>query len=110
MLKMLTPFFVRAHSLGDESKSQIFVSFITEHLPRWIIDMLPRIPVGRYKYIKQTRDLLGTVAAEVTAEKRAVVKEGPEDSKDLMSLLLRANAKEDENGRMSDEEVEAEIM
>jgi cytochrome P450 len=72
--------------------------------------MLPRLPIGRYKYIKQARDLLATVAAEVTAEKRAAMKEGLEGGKDLISQLLRANAKEDKNGRMSDEEVEAEIM
>ena len=44
------------------------------------------------------------------AEKRNDMMNGLEGGKDLMSLLLRANAKEDKQQRMSDEEVNAEIM
>ena len=72
--------------------------------------MMPRLPTKQYKSIRQTRDTMASVAAEVMTEKRAAMEKGLEGGKDLMSLLLRANAKEDKNGRMSDEEVNGQIM
>jgi cytochrome P450 len=71
--------------------------------------MMPRLPTKQYKSIRQIRNTMASIAAEVMAEKRAAMEKGLEGGKDLMSLLLRANAKEDKNGRMSDEEVNAEI-
>jgi hypothetical protein len=75
-----------------------------------ITEMIPRLPTKKYQYIRETRDTIAAVAAEVMAEKRNVMNKGLEGGKDLMSLLLRANAKEDKKSRMSDEEINAEIM
>jgi cytochrome P450 len=109
-LNLSLRFSARAQSFGDDSKSHIFLSFIAENLPEKVVEMMPRIPTKQYKSIRQTRNTMDSVAAEVMAEKRAAMEKGLEGGKDLMSLLLRANAKEDKNGRMSDEEVNAEIM
>ena len=100
---------VRAQSLGNNSKSQIFVTFIAEHLPEIIIDIMPRLPMKKFKYIKQTRETITAVSAEVMAGKLNDMRNGLEDGKDLMSLLLRANSTADEHRRMSDEEINAGV-
>jgi hypothetical protein len=72
--------------------------------------MIPYLPTKQNKSIRRTRDTIAAAAAEVMAEKRTAMEKGLEGGKDLMSLLLRANAKEDKSGRLSDVEVNAEIM
>jgi cytochrome P450 len=67
------------------------------------------LPTKKYKYIKQTRDTITAIAAEVMAEKQSDMMKGLEGGKDLMSLLLRANAREDAQRRMSDEEMNAGV-
>jgi len=71
--------------------------------------MMPRLPTKKYKYIKQTRETITAIAAEVITEKRNDMKKGLEGGKDLMSLLLCANAREGKQQRMSDEEINAGI-
>lgn len=74
-----------------------------------ITEMMPRLPTKKYQYIRQTREIITAVAAEVMAEKQNDMRNGLEGGKDLMSLLLRANAKENKQQRMSDEEINAGI-
>lgn len=109
VLVKLTLFFVRAKSLGNISRSQIFFSFVVEHFPEWVYKILPYLPTKKYKYLKQSRDTIAAVAAEVMTEKRIVMEKGLEGGKDLMSLLLRANAREDQKGRLSEGEINAGI-
>ena len=70
---------------------------------------MAHLPTKKYKYIRQTRDLITTIAAEVMTEKRNDMMNGLDGGKDLMSLLLRANAGEDKQRRMSDEEMNSGI-
>jgi cytochrome P450 len=95
--------------LGNNSKSQIFLSFIGEHLPEMIIEMMPRLPTKKYGLIRQTRDTITAIAAGVLGEKQDDMRKGLDGGKDLMSLLLRANSREDKHRRMSDEEITAGI-
>ena len=74
-----------------------------------IIQMMPHLPIKKFKHVKQTRDTITAIAAEVMAEKQNDVRKGLDGGKDLMSLLLRANAEEDTHRRMSDEEIIAGI-
>ena len=74
-----------------------------------IIQMMPHIPIEKFKHIKQTRDTIIAIAAEVMTEKQNDMRKGLDGGKDLMSLLLRANAEEDTHRRMSDEEIIAGI-
>ena len=71
--------------------------------------MMPHLPTKKYKYIKQTRETITAIAAEMMAEKQNDMRKGLEDDKDLLSLLLRANAREDPQRRISDEEIYAGI-
>ena len=71
--------------------------------------MMPHLPTKKYKYIKQTRETITAIAAEMMAEKQNDMRKGLEDGKDLLSLLLRANAKEDPHRRLSDEEITAGV-
>jgi len=70
-----------------------------------IAEMMSYLPTKKYKYIRQTRDTIIAIAAEVLAEKQSDMGKGLDGGKDLMSLLLRANAEEDKHRRMSDEEI-----
>ena len=63
----------------------------------------------KFKHIKQTHDTITAVTAEVMTEKQNDMRKGLEDGKDLMTLLLRANATADEHRRMSDEEISVGI-
>ena len=71
--------------------------------------MMSRLPTKKFRYIKQTRDTITAIAAEVLAEKQNDMRNGLVGGNDLMSLLLRANAGEDKQRRMSDEEITAGI-
>ena len=67
------------------------------------------LPTKKFRYIKQTRETITAIAAEVMAKKQNDMKNGLVGGNDLMSLLLRANAGEDKQRRMSDEEITAGI-
>ena len=95
--------------MGNNSKSQIFVSFIAEYIPEMITDMMSHLPTKKFRYIKQTRDTTTSIAAEVMVEKQNDMRNGLDGGNDLMSLLLRANSGEDKQRRMSDEEITAGI-
>lgn len=72
--------------------------------------MMPYLPNEKSRSIRRTRDTIASVAAEVMIEKRNDMRTGLSGGKDLMSLLLRANAGESKQQRMSDEEVNAVIV
>ena len=71
--------------------------------------MMPYLPNEKSRSIRRTRDTLASVAEKVMTEKRDDMSKGLSGGKDLMSLLLRANAGESKQQRMSDEEVDASI-
>ena len=72
--------------------------------------MMPYLPNEKSRSIRRTRDTIASVAAEVMIEKRNDMSKGLSGGKDLMSLLLRANAGESKQQRMSDDEVNAVIV
>ena len=74
-----------------------------------VIDIMAHLPTKKYKYIRQTRDTITAIAAKVMTEKQNDMRRGLDRGKDLMSLLLRANAGEDKHRRMSGEEITAGI-
>lgn len=74
-----------------------------------VTELMSHLPTKKYKYIRQTRDTINTIAAEVMAEKQNNMRKGLEGGRDLMSLLLHANSGEDKQRRMSDEEITAGI-
>ena len=71
--------------------------------------MIAHLLAKKYRRIRQTRDIVTVIAAEVMREKRNDIRKGLGSGKDLMSLLLRANVKEDKEQRMLDEEIIAGI-
>lgn len=82
---------------------------MAEYIPEKIAELMSHLPTKKYKYIKQTRETITAIAAEAVADKRSDMKKGLEGGKDLLSLLLRANSKEDPQRRMSDEEINAGV-
>lgn len=74
-----------------------------------VTELMSHLPTKKYKYIRQTRDTINAIAAEVMAEKQNNMRKGLEGGRDLMSLLLHANSGEDKQRRMSDEEITAGI-
>lgn len=71
--------------------------------------MIAHLLAKKYRRIRQTRDIVTVIAVEVMREKRNDIRKGLGSGKDLMSLLLRANVKEDKEQRMLDEEIIAGI-
>ena len=71
--------------------------------------MMHHLPTKKYKYIRQTHDIMTAIAADVLTEKGNDMKNGLSGGNDLVSLFLRANSGEDKQRRMSDEEIVAGI-
>jgi cytochrome P450 len=96
--------------LENRSKSQIFLSLIGEYLPEMIIEMMYHLPTKKFNRIRQTHDTITAIATEMMTEKQNDMRKGLDGGKDLLSILLRANAEEVKHRRMSDEEITAGIM
>jgi cytochrome P450 len=71
--------------------------------------MMYHLPTKKFKYLRQTRDTVAKIAAEVMTEKQNDIRKGLDGGKDLLSILLRANAGEDERRKMSVEEIVAGV-
>jgi cytochrome P450 len=71
--------------------------------------MMYHLPTKKFKYIRQTHDTITAIAAEVMTEKQNEMRKGLDGGKDLLSILLRANAEEAKHRRMSDEEITAGV-
>jgi cytochrome P450 len=67
------------------------------------------IPTKKFLGIRKVRDIVATKAERLVQEKVDMYMRGLEGSKDVISLLVRANAKEHQKGKMSDAEMNAQI-
>lgn len=67
------------------------------------------LPVKKFASIRTTRETIESIADRLVKQKTDTYLRGLEGSKDLISLLVRANAVEEEKGKMSVAEVNASI-
>ncbi|KAH9914354.1 cytochrome P450 [Fomitopsis serialis] len=108
-------------SLGPELDSLMIlrkVAYLSEPLPRWFrrafLKLFP--PGTRVHSIVQTLDTLDRSAKDIYAAKKRASKQGDAEmmkqvgqGKDLISILLRANAAADPTDRLPDDEVVAQM-
>ncbi|KZT27170.1 cytochrome P450 [Neolentinus lepideus HHB14362 ss-1] len=100
---------VNAALFGIPTSSRVFWDNFIDWLPSWLVEKLMTVlPNKRYKKIRYTSDVSTRVAKQLVREKRNAVGLGKEN-KDVMSLLVRANASTDPKAQLSDEELYAEM-
>lgn len=74
-----------------------------------MIPYLPRLPIKKFSQLGIAARKLSSLADKLVHAKSEAHAEGLESGKDLISLLVRANAKEAAKTKLSDEEVRSEI-
>jgi len=80
-----------------------------EWLPVFLIPILPYLPVKRFVQMRSCHDRMNAISRKLIAAKTEAHLQGLEGGKDLISLLMRGNAKEEASWKLSDAEVTAEI-
>jgi hypothetical protein len=98
-----------SHSLGSGTKLELFLQFGLEWLPAGLINLLSRIPATRFYRLRAGGRRLSELGEQMVKDKVDVLMRGSEGGRDLLSLLVRANANEKPSGRLSDLEVKSEI-
>jgi cytochrome P450 len=92
------------------TKAEIFSHYAIERTPPWVISNYVRLPLKKFKYLRILRDTSSKIAGRIIQEKLSAFQQGLEGSKDLMTLLVRANAEEKRENKLSDAEVNSEVM
>jgi len=100
----------RAQSFESSSKAAVFFQYIIEYLPAWMVYCLFRLPIKKFTLMFHLRDMVSSFADQLVKEKLHTYQQGLQGSKDLMTLLVRANAMEKQVNRLTDAEVNSEIV
>jgi hypothetical protein len=101
-----------AHSsttLVKWTKRDLFSQYGLELLPAGLTSLLFRLPVTRLANMRAVGKNLSEVAKRIVGNKTNALMKGLEGGKDLMSLLIRANANEEQSRKLSDIELISEI-
>ncbi|KIJ34439.1 hypothetical protein M422DRAFT_782890 [Sphaerobolus stellatus SS14] len=84
--------------------SLIFETFLG-FLPSWLVKLGITVPVGRFKLLSNYMRVAEKVAQEIIDKQTDLYLKGKEGSKDVMSLLVRANLSEDPRTKLSSKEI-----
>jgi hypothetical protein len=87
----------------------LFSQYALEWLPIKLIPYLPYLPIRKFSQLRVCRKKLAAIADRMVCAKTDAHLKGLDGDKDLMSLLLKGNAKEQASARLSDTEVRSEI-
>ncbi|KIJ46597.1 hypothetical protein M422DRAFT_249745 [Sphaerobolus stellatus SS14] len=74
-------------------------------IPSWLTSLITNIPVGRFKLLRDHRRIAAEIAREIIDKQTALYLSGKEGSKDIMSLLTRANLSEDPKTKLTHAEL-----
>lgn len=80
-----------------------------ELIPAGLVQYLPWLPIKKFALLRATDNILTSIASKLVKSKTEAYEQGLESGKDLMSLLVRANADQDSKSKLSEQEVRAEI-
>ncbi|KAF7790145.1 hypothetical protein EIP86_001097 [Pleurotus ostreatoroseus] len=80
-----------------------------KYWPAAVLDLVQYIPTREYTHFRRTRGIIEGVAQELVDAKKSALLSGDPKSKDIMSILVKANASEDPKSRLSDEEMIAQM-
>ncbi|KIJ55998.1 hypothetical protein M422DRAFT_138272, partial [Sphaerobolus stellatus SS14] len=84
--------------------SFIFETFLG-FLPSWLVKLGINVPIGRFKLLSNYMRVAEKVAQEIIDKQTDLYLKGKEGSKDVMSLLVRANLSEDPRTKLSSKEI-----
>lgn len=79
------------------------------YLPDWLTDYVEYVPTREYKRFRRTLKIIGRIAKDLIDKKASVSSEDDKASKDVMSILVRANASEDARTRLNETEMVSQI-
>ncbi|KAJ7672106.1 cytochrome P450 [Mycena rosella] len=92
-------------TFGSPSDTSLLALNLLQYVPRCIREFLvDHIPSGRLRHIRYTAQVTTNVARELVASKSAALLQG-KGSRDIMSLLVKANASENEKTKLSEDEL-----
>ncbi|KIJ29586.1 hypothetical protein M422DRAFT_268929 [Sphaerobolus stellatus SS14] len=91
-------------SIERPDLSIVFGSFLG-FLPSWLVKLGLCVPVGRFKLMHDYMKIVHGVAQDITNKQTELYLRGKEGSKDVMSILVRANLSENPKTKLSSEEI-----
>ncbi|KAJ3559576.1 hypothetical protein NM688_g255 [Phlebia brevispora] len=102
------------HNMFSESvlyppKWDILFKATWKYIPEPILEFVRFIPTREYSRFRKTLDTIEDVSRGLVENKKSALLAGDPKSKDIMSILVKANASEDPNARLSDEEMIAQM-
>ncbi|KAI0721330.1 cytochrome P450 [Cerioporus squamosus] len=93
------------------TKLKFFYRTVWHYLPDWVLEILKYTPTRELKRVHSTSRLFREVAGNLLREKGSEVKERAEEGyKDVLSILVKANASEEPRSRLSDQEMKAQMQ
>ncbi|GJJ11713.1 hypothetical protein Clacol_005950 [Clathrus columnatus] len=95
----------RADAFYKRSDGDIAVAYVLGNAPGPIQGLMKRLPTRSLKKIGNYMTIVRKVAQEVVDKQTALYTHGKEGSKDLMSVLIRANLSENTTTKLTNEEV-----
>ena len=99
----------RVKSGGYTSKMTLLAQVGFECLPSRMLELLSYLPIKKFSQMRKTRNTIAATSERLVRQKADAHMRGLEGEKDLLSLLVRANAVEEPRWKLSDSEVKAEI-
>ncbi|KAJ6534037.1 cytochrome P450 [Mycena vulgaris] len=92
-------------TFGSPSDASLFALSLLQYVPRRIREFLvDHVPSAGLHHIRHTAQVTTTVARELVASKSAALLQG-KGSRDIMSLLVKANASENEKTKLNEDEL-----
>ncbi|KAJ7198475.1 cytochrome P450 [Mycena pura] len=92
-------------TFASPSDGSLFALSLLQYLPRCVREFLvDHVPSARLAHIRHTAKVTTTVARELVASKSAALLQG-KGNRDIMSLLVKANASEDEKTKLNEDEL-----
>ncbi|KAJ7286895.1 cytochrome P450 [Mycena rebaudengoi] len=92
-------------TFGSPANASLLALSLLHYLPRGIREFLvDHVPSTSLRHIRYTAKVTTSVARDLVASKSAALLQG-KGSRDIMSLLVKANASENEKTRLSEDEL-----
>ncbi|GJJ11014.1 hypothetical protein Clacol_005243 [Clathrus columnatus] len=98
-----------ADAFYKPSDRDIAVSYLMGKVPDLVKDLMRLLPTRSLKRMKRYMPVAMRVAQDVVDKQTALYVNGKEGSKDLMSVLVRANLSEDPKTKLTNEEVISQL-
>ncbi|KIJ43581.1 hypothetical protein M422DRAFT_253163 [Sphaerobolus stellatus SS14] len=93
----------------DRPDISIAFESLIAYLPSWLIHLAFRIPSPRLKRLREYMAIAKQLAQQIVEKETSLYLSGKEGSKDVLSILIRANLSEDPKTKLSHEEVLAQM-